>query len=129
MTCFLIEDDQDDQEVFGMALRTVNASSTIVYAFDGVEALEKLRNSGLQDVDFIFLDLNMPRMNGKQFLVEVKRDPSLKHIPVIIYSTSSDANDKEETKSLGAFEFMTKPPYLVSLLNCCATFFQSKATI
>ena len=109
-----------------MALRTVNASSTIVYAFDGVEALEKLRNSGLQDVDFIFLDLNMPRMNGKQFLVEVKRDPSLKHIPVIIYSTSSDANDKEETKSLGAFEFMTKPPYFGQLTQLLRDFFSKQ---
>lgn len=126
MTCFLIEDDQDDQEVFGMALRTVIASSTIVYAFDGVEALEKLRNPGLQDVDFIFLDLNMPRMNGKQFLVEVKRDPALKHIPVIIYSTSSDANDKEETKSLGAFEFMTKPPYFDQLTQLLRDFFSKQ---
>ena len=106
-----------------MALKAINASTKIVYAFDGVEALEKLRNGELESVDFIFLDLNMPRMNGKQFLAEIKKDPILKNIPVIIYSTSSDSHDKEETERLGAQEFLTKPPYFSQLTQLLHDFF------
>lgn len=106
-----------------MALKAINSSTKIVYAFDGVEALEKLRNGELESVDFIFLDLNMPRMNGKQFLAEIKKDPVLKNIPVIIYSTSSDSHDREEAERLGAKAFLTKPPYFSQLTQLLQDFF------
>ena len=57
----------------------------------------------------IFLDLNMPRLNGKQCLAELKREAHLRDIPVIIYSTSSEKRDIEETSRLGAAHFLTKP--------------------
>lgn len=62
-------------------------------------------------------------MNGKQFLKEIKKDEALRNIPVIIYSTSSDADDKQEVKQLGAVEFVTKPPYLKDLTAILNRFF------
>lgn len=125
-TCLLIEDDEDDQEIFTLALKTVDDSIRIIAAFDGPEAMEKLRAPGRENVDFIFLDLNMPRMSGKQVLAELKKDAALKNIPVIIYSTSSDASDKEETKRLGAEAFITKPPYMKDLTEILRDFFSRK---
>jgi CheY-like chemotaxis protein len=59
--------------------------------------------------DIIFLDLNMPRMNGLEFLKAIKTHRSYKRIPVIIYTTSSNPEDIRKTKDLGATDFVTKP--------------------
>ena len=91
-------------------------------AGNGMEAIEKLTSTD-QVVDIIFLDLNMPLMNGKQFLRERKKYSSLEHIPVVIYSTSSELADKEETISLGAPDFITKPTYIADLVKVLSKFF------
>ena len=65
--------------------------------------------------DYIFLDLNMALMDGKECLKKIREQNHLKSIPVIIFSTSSSQKDKEETQKLGANAFITKPP-LVSTL-------------
>lgn len=125
-TCLLIEDDEDDQEIFSLALKTVDNSIRIIAAYDGPEAMKRLRSSETESVDFIFLDLNMPRMSGKQVLAELKKDIALKNIPVVIYTTSSDASDKEETKQLGAEAFITKPPYMKDLTEILRNFFSAR---
>lgn len=125
-TCLLIEDDEDDQEIFSLALKTVDNSIRIIAAYDGPEAMKRLRSSETESVDFIFLDLNMPRMSGKQVLAELKKDIALKNIPVVIYTTSSDASDKEETKQLGAEAFITKPPYMKDLTDILRNFFSAR---
>lgn len=107
-TFFIVDDDPDDQELFIEALQEIDESCKCITAFDGEEALEKL-NDGMPQPDFIFLDLNMPRMNGKQFLAEIKSSEKIRHIPVIIYSTSSDKKDMQETAQLGAIYFLQKP--------------------
>ncbi|HMI79410.1 MAG TPA: response regulator [Ferruginibacter sp.] len=107
-TFFIVDDDPDDQELFIEALQEIDESCKCITAFDGEEALEKL-NDGMPQPDFIFLDLNMPRMNGKQFLAEIKNNEKIKDIPVIIYSTSSDKKDMQETSELGAVHFLQKP--------------------
>jgi CheY-like chemotaxis protein len=78
-------------------------------AENGQDALKKL--SGYHP-DVIFLDLNMPLMNGRQFLEEIKKKDGLSHIPVIILSTSSDKSTIEDTRRLGARDFITKPDKL-----------------
>lgn len=105
---FIVDDDPDDQELFIEALQGIDKSCTCVTACNGEEALQKLVGTLILP-DFIFLDLNMPKMNGKQFLSEMKNNNDIKDIPVIIYSTSSEKNDILETTRLGASFFLQKP--------------------
>lgn len=108
-TFFLIDDDIDDQELFVEAVKEVDGGIACRCFSDCQEALRQLISGELELPDLLFLDLNMPRLNGKQCLTELKRTAHLKHIPVIIYSTSSEKRDIEETASLGAAHFLTKP--------------------
>jgi CheY-like chemotaxis protein len=104
----LIDDDEDDQEIFTTALEEVSKSITLTALGNAPEALRKLL-TGAPLPDLIFLDLNMPLMNGEQFLAEIKRNVQLQSIPVIILSTSSNLATVELTKKLGAIDFVTKP--------------------
>jgi CheY-like chemotaxis protein len=108
ITCLLIDDDIDDQEIFLGALNNIRIDIKHEIAFNGHEALQKLI-SGIVQPDIIFLDLNMPLMNGRQFLREVNRQGVLTGIPIVILSTSADKDTIAETLSLGAKEFITKP--------------------
>lgn len=105
--CLLVDDDPDDQEVFLTALSDVSATTLCLIAADGDRALELLYNEETIP-DYIFLDLNMPRMNGFEFLAAMKKSKILKDIPVIVYSTTSHAAQIEKAKKLGATEFFTK---------------------
>jgi CheY-like chemotaxis protein len=106
---FIADDDPDDQELFIEALHEVDELCVCVTAFDGLEALDKLFAAKLYVPDIIFLDLNMPKMNGKECLAEIKKDNVLKEVPVIIYSTSADKRDMLEALQLGAVFFLQKP--------------------
>lgn len=108
--CFLIDDDNDDQEIFILALDTIGKDIHCITANDGIEALNKLQTDTDFIPDFIFLDLNMARMNGRECLVEMKKIPRLNNTPIIIYSTSSELKDLAETKQLGAADYIVKPP-------------------
>jgi CheY-like chemotaxis protein len=122
-TIFLVDDDLDDQEIFALALDEINPKFTCVSAKNGLEAMEKLKERTFRP-DFIFLDLNMPRMNGIQCLVEIKKDPELRDVPVVIYTTSSESRHKEETLGLGATAFMTKPPGIEDLVSSLQEIFR-----
>lgn len=103
-----IDDDTDDQEFFQIALRSVNGDISLHTAKNGLDAFDKLGNMASKP-GLIFLDLNMPLMDGKQFLGKIKNDPQLKHIPIAIYTTSSAITDKEQAMQMGASYFITKP--------------------
>lgn len=105
----IIDDDEDDRSLFFDAVREIDPTVKCMSAVNGQDALVQLRSKDLTLPDYIFLDLNMPRLNGKQCLAELKKDPVLASIPVIIYSTSRRSEDVEETKKLGAENFITKP--------------------
>ena len=105
---FLVDDDVDDVEIFREALENINLDVECFTAINGQEALQKLTRGEVKP-DMIFLDLNMPLMNGKQFLKEIKQKPDLNNIPVVILSTSSDPESILETTRLGASRFLTKP--------------------
>ncbi|KAA9349126.1 response regulator [Larkinella humicola] len=117
VTFLLVDDDPDDCDFFREAVREVDATSVCFTAENGEDALMKLRKGLKKLPDFIFLDLNMPRMDGKRCLAELKKDPKLKAIPVIIYTTSSAPEDMEETRLLGASYFLTKPSDYQKLLK------------
>ncbi len=102
----LIDDDDDDRELFQIALKNAKVPVNCVTCSSCIEALEKIEDI---NPDYIFLDLNMPMMSGKECLIELKKRAFTKDIPVVIFSTSSEASDITETKALGAIDFITKP--------------------
>jgi CheY-like chemotaxis protein len=104
----LIDDDEDDQELFIEAAREISGDIRVTVLPDAAIAIEKLVNKTVT-ADVIFSDLNMPRMTGQQFLLEIKKQPELKDIPVIIFSTSSHMHTMQLVKDFGAHEFITKP--------------------
>ncbi len=106
---FIVDDDPDDQELFIEALKGLDESCKCVTAFNGQEALQKLKTTMPDLPDFIFLDLNMPLMNGRQFLAEIKKNKDIQDIPVIIYSTSTETQDVVDTIQMGAVFFLQKP--------------------
>jgi CheY-like chemotaxis protein len=105
----VVDDDADDLELFSEAVGELDESVICEQASDGYEALEKLGGDPPCTPDLIFLDLNMPAMDGWQFLERVKQNETLKDIPVIIYSTSSLRKDMLQAKQSGALCFVTKP--------------------
>lgn len=105
----LVDDDMDDAMVFGEVLAEVDPGIGFQTAPNGQEALEQLLQPGAPLPDLIFMDLNMPRMDGKQCLFEIKNNAQLQHIPVMMYTTSSHSADIEQSMQLGAICFITKP--------------------
>jgi len=104
----IIDDDSDDSELFCETVHDIHPDIQCISMISCPDALNFLKKS-MQLPDLIFLDLNMPRMNGKQCLEELKKNDRLREIPVIIYTTSKIQDDVLETKRLGAFDFITKP--------------------
>lgn len=116
VVCFLVDDDDDDQEIFKSALQEIDPAIKCVIANNGADALERLSNDSFLP-DFIFLDLNMPGINGKQCLAEIKKSSRLRSVPVIIYSTTVSEKDMEEINLLGASTFFTKPSRYSELIQ------------
>jgi DNA-binding NtrC family response regulator len=123
----LIDDDLDDQEIFMTAVNDVFNSVMCKAMDDASDALKKLIAKELNP-DVIFLDLNMPLMSGQKFLVELKKVDSLNHIPVIIFSTSSQPATIALMKELGAKEFITKPGNFDMLINLLRPLLNNNAT-
>lgn len=104
----LIDDDEDDQLFFKEALELINPLLQCETAGNGKIALELLKSSDSLP-DLIFLDLNMPVMNGLEFLNHKNKDTKINKIPLGIFTTSNIIEDIELTKKLGVKFFMTKP--------------------
>ena len=105
----LADDDNDDAEMFNEALSSIDPQMEFHHVEDGYELFQFLKDTPRMKPDIIFLDLNMPEMSGWQCLAKLKNDPDFKDVPVIMYSTSSSARDKEIAIDLGAVGFLTKP--------------------
>lgn len=105
----IVDDDEDDRQFFIEAVNEISNTIECTVAKDGRQALELLNNEAQVLPDIIFLDLRMPRFNGKRCLLELKATERLKHIPVIIYSTSTEVTESIELKGLGAARFISKP--------------------
>lgn len=107
LSILLIDDDADDQDIFVEALKEVDPTVlcyTAVHYEDAVKTLDDLAISP----DWIFLDLNLPRLAGKECLIELKRSELWRHIPVGVYTTSSLPRDEQQARELGADHFLTK---------------------
>lgn len=109
----LVEDNPDDVELTVEALHDSKVLNRISVARDGVEAMDFLRKRGAfanaPTPDIIFLDLNMPRKNGREVLEEVKADPALKAIPIVVLTTSRAEEDIFRSYNLQASAYVVKP--------------------
>jgi len=104
----LIDDDEDDQALFVDALNQIDNSFRCDVASSGSEAMHSL-NTKSPAPDIIFLDLNMPKMNGYECLAEIKNEEKFKHIPIVIYTTVTAQTEEQRTHLMEAEHFFTKP--------------------
>lgn len=111
---FLAEDDTDDQFLFTDALKEIDPSIRCQIASNGRETIELLKKLTVLP-DVIFLDLNMPYMNGFECLTKLKNDVRLSTLPVVIFTTSQNPADVEATHQLGANVFLSKPAKFADL--------------
>jgi CheY-like chemotaxis protein len=124
LTILLADDDADDRLMAKEALEESHLLNPLDTVEDGEQLLEYLRRTGkyvhLAEQPLpglILLDLNMPRMDGREALKEIKSDPKLCHIPVIVLTTSKAEEDIYRTYNLGVNSFITKPVSFTSLVD------------
>jgi CheY-like chemotaxis protein len=117
-TVLCVDDDVDDREVVCITIEEIDPSLHVVHAADGVEALGYL-SKAKQDNSLpclVILDINMPRMDGKQTLAEIKKDSKLREVPVVVFSTSNNPEDKTYCERYGV-ELITKPSTMHTMLQ------------
>ena len=105
----LVEDDLVDAMTVKRALKELNITNQLDIVNNGEEALTFLRNPENEKPGIILLDLNMPKMNGIEFLQIVKKDDGLKKIPVVVLTTSKEDQDKVDSFNFGVSGYMIKP--------------------
>ena len=109
----LVDDDLEDIRLMVEGLKQMTTRYNLHFAHDGIEALNFLRRQGkfpaAQRPDIILLDLNMPRKDGREVLFEIKHDTHLRHIPVVVLTTSADEEDVLRSYDLHANCYVTKP--------------------
>jgi CheY-like chemotaxis protein len=109
-TILLIEDDELDIISVERSLKKLESEYVLHSAYNGIEALKMLRDNALGLVpDVILLDINMPRMNGIEFLKVIREDKNLKDLKVFIMTTSSEGDDRSEAEKLGISGYIIKP--------------------
>ncbi len=116
----IIDDDEDDRQMFAEALQEINPAFTCKQAYDGLHALEHLEKTVLLP-DIIFLDINMPRMGGFECLKKIKEILRLNKIPVVIYSTAKTPELEHMAHYLGAACYIQKPLHYNEIVNCVKT--------
>jgi CheY-like chemotaxis protein len=129
----VVEDDDGDAMMIAEALEAVASPATVWRVTDGEQALARLRAGGAAArPDVILLDLNMPRMDGRETLTEIKRDDDLRAIPVVILTTSDDVRDILQTYRGHANAFVTKPmdfDALESVVQSIRRFYEETAVL
>jgi two-component system, chemotaxis family, response regulator Rcp1 len=135
-TIFLIEDNKADVRLIQEALKTISLPHQVVTVRDGVEAMAYLHQEGeytnAPRPDLILLDLNLPQKNGLEVLAEIKSDPQLKRIPVIILTTSKNQDDIFRCYNLHANCYIAKPRnlnHLFQIIKNIEEFWLSTATL
>jgi DNA-binding response OmpR family regulator len=123
-TILMADDDPDDRFLMEQAFLEIRTEGYLRFVEDGEELMHYLLHSGrYTDPELsprpmlILLDLNMPRKDGRQALLEIKADPDLQRIPVVIWTTSDDREDKVQSRRAGADVFATKPSNYTELVK------------
>lgn len=115
MKLLLVEDNLGDVGLIREGLTSCGAKAALSVARDGVEALARLSSENGDRPDLILLDLNLPRMDGRELLARLKTDPELRRIPVIVFTSSSAPKDVSRAYELQANAYMVKPLDLVGI--------------
>ena len=105
----LADDDEDDRILFGQALQEVDREAILETVHNGRDLMRKLRSSTSSLPDMVLLDLNMPGMTGLQCLEEIRSDEAFEHVPVLMYSTTSEMTAVQASYKLGANYYLRKP--------------------
>lgn len=105
----LADDDESDRLIFIEAFSELKIKSEVIALHDGKQLMEYLAQSKVNLPAIIFLDLNMPRKNGIECLMEIRANKKFKDLPIAIYSTSASKNDIEDTFNHGANVYIKKP--------------------
>jgi CheY-like chemotaxis protein len=105
----LVEDDQVDTMTVMRALKEIHVTNPLVHLENGEDAVNYLRDPQKEKPCIILLDLNMPIMNGIEFLQVVKNDSKVRCIPVVVLTTSEEQQDKVNSFNLGVAGYMAKP--------------------
>jgi CheY-like chemotaxis protein len=117
LNILLVEDDEVDVLNVRRAFQKNHITNPLFVASNGLEALEQLRGNMIpRDRRIVLLDLNMPKMNGIEFLQELRRDPELRVTPVVVLTTSNDERDRIEAYNLNVAGYLLKP---VTFSNFC----------
>ncbi|MCA0233892.1 response regulator [Runella limosa] len=110
ITILICDDDEDDVYLLKSVMEECGIKNPIVYAKNGLEAIANLNSPALQNrIGLVLLDLNMPKMDGREVLKAVKSDGLLRRIPIVVLTTSSASEDIDNCYSMGANCFITKP--------------------
>ena len=121
LNILLVEDDQVDVMNVTRAFDRNRIANPLYVAADGIQALEMLRSGAVpRDRRLILLDLNMPRMNGIEFLRELRADPELHGTPVVVLTTSDDERDKVKAYDLNVAGYLLKPVTFVNFVEVMA---------
>lgn len=114
-TILLVEDNEDDRELALRAMKRTGIGHKIVAVRDGVEAMDYLKRKGIYAdtteplPDLVLLDLKMPRMDGLQVLEQIKSDPELRTLPVVMLTSSKQDRDVQRAYNLGVNSYICKP--------------------
>lgn len=123
----LVEDDEVDVMNVLRAFKKINITNPVYVATNGIEALSMLRSSNGEPPQvptvrrLILLDLNMPKMGGIEFLVELRSDPQLKPTPVVVMTTSNQDQDRVEAYNLNVAGYILKPITFTNFVELMAT--------
>jgi CheY-like chemotaxis protein len=117
----LVEDDEVDVMNVQRAFRKNNITNPLHITHNGVEALALLRSGDIPMAPIIILDINMPRMNGIEFLQELRQDPKLNRLSVFVMTTSNEDSDKIKAYKLNVAGYILKPLSFEKFLSAVAT--------
>lgn len=121
LNILLVDDDDIDVLTVQRAFRKNNIANLLMVASDGVQALEMLRNGAVPPENrIILLDINMPRMNGIEFLRELRADPALSSATVVVLTTSNEDRDRIQAYELNVAGYMLKPVTFTSFVESMA---------
>lgn len=121
LNLILVEDDDIDVMNVRRALERAHVTNPLFVAPNGLEGLELLRSDKVpKDRRLVLLDLNMPKMNGIEFLREIRNDPSLRSTPVVVLTTSDDDRDKVQAYDLNVAGYLLKPVTFVNFVDVMA---------
>ncbi|AEW01089.1 response regulator receiver protein [Niastella koreensis GR20-10] len=124
----LIDDDEDDAYLFRLALESLSQQVELMHINDSELAIKTLSDPTFRPPDFLFLDWNMPKLDGGQCLVLIRSLPGYATVPIVVLSTAEDDEIKSVARELGATYFILKPPNIEELTVKLDVLFKSYET-